>query len=67
MQGGEIPGRLFQLRNLTELNLEFTALTGPLPSNLDGVPQLRSLTLVNNQQLGSSVPDMRDNGALQTM
>jgi hypothetical protein len=67
MSGGEIPGRLFQLQNLTELNLEYTALTGPLPDRFDGMPALKSMTLVNNQQLGPSIPDLSSNRALTTL
>jgi len=67
VSGGEIPGRLFQLRNLTELDFEYTALTGPLPDGFDGMPALKSLTLVNNQQLGPSIPDVSANRALTTL
>jgi hypothetical protein len=65
--GGEFPGRLFQLQNLTELNFEYTALTGPLPDRFDGMPALKSMTLVNNQQLGPSIPDLSSNRALNTL
>jgi hypothetical protein len=65
--GGEIPGRLFQLQNLTELDFEYTALTGPLPDRFDGMPALKSMALVNNQQLGPGIPDLSSNRALNTL
>ena len=67
LSGGEIPSRLFQLQNLTELDFEYTALTGPLPDRFDGMPALKSLMLVNNQQLGPSTPDLSSNQALATL
>jgi len=67
ISGGEIPSRLFQIQNLTELNFEYTALTGPLPDRFNGMPALKSMTLVNNQQLGPSIPDLSSNRALSTL
>lgn len=65
--GGRIPERLLRLASLAELDLEFTALTGPLPDTLDGLPRLRSLTLVNNQQLGTNIPSLSENRDLSTL
>ncbi|ORY31636.1 hypothetical protein BCR39DRAFT_87556 [Naematelia encephala] len=65
---GAFPAELLALTNLTTIDLEYTALTGPVDS-LDFPPaqNLTSLYLVNNQQLGSTLPDLSKNSLLVTL
>jgi hypothetical protein len=56
---GTFPSALLQLPQLKTLDIEYTALTGPLPPDVFAkASKLNSLLLINNVQLGSTLPSV---------
>lgn len=66
--GGDFPASLFATGSLTSVDIEYTALQGSFASiDVSQSPTLQSVKLVNNLNLGSSLPDFSKNGKLNTL
>ncbi|WOO81525.1 Leucine-rich repeat receptor protein kinase EMS1 [Vanrija pseudolonga] len=67
LPAGPFPTEVLSLRNLTQLYISDTALTGaPLAVNSSSLP-LQSITLIGNPAFGNAVPDASKFDKLQTL
>ncbi|KAL7423949.1 Delta(24)-sterol C-methyltransferase [Cryptotrichosporon argae] len=65
---GTFPSSLLSLTNLSTLDIEYTALQGPIASaTWSAAAALETLYLVSNAGLGTSVPDLSANTGLVTL
>jgi hypothetical protein len=65
---GNVPSNLFAPVNLSSIDIESTALVGPLSSTaFNGLDNLLSLALVSNAKLGTAIPSMAGNSKLLTL
>ncbi len=65
---GEFPAALLSMPDLETLDIEYTSLTGPLSTVEFGrATGLKTLYLVNNQELGTSLPSLSGNSKLVTL
>lgn len=64
---GSFPRNLLTLQNLTKLDLEYTALTGPLSDVDFSKSGLNNLYLVNNKGFGNGLPDLSNAQKLSTL
>lgn len=64
---GSFPTSIFG-PNLNSIDLQYTALTGPIASaNWSAVPGLTTLYLANNKNLGTGLPNLSGNTKLVTL
>ncbi|RXK40806.1 hypothetical protein M231_01865 [Tremella mesenterica] len=65
---GPFPNALTKLSNLTVIDIEYTALTGPLSNDaFESASKLQALFLVYNAQLGTTLPNLVNSKSLTTL
>jgi hypothetical protein len=63
-----LPSSILALPNITTIDIEYTALSGPVGQmNFAKSTNLATLVLVNNAQLGTDLPGLANNGQLKTL
>ncbi|WWC91908.1 uncharacterized protein L201_006858 [Kwoniella dendrophila CBS 6074] len=65
---GKFPSSLLSKPNLKTIDIEYTALSGPIDqSPFSSTKSLNTLVLINNSNLGNSLPDLSNNQELLTL
>ncbi|OCF77612.1 hypothetical protein I204_01604 [Kwoniella mangroviensis CBS 8886] len=65
---GKFPSNILSSQNIKTIDLEYTALSGPIDQlSFSTAKNLNTLVLVNNPNLGNTLPDLSGNTALLTL
>ncbi|WVQ66681.1 uncharacterized protein L199_004870 [Kwoniella botswanensis] len=65
---GKFPSNILSSQNVKTIDLEYTALSGPIDQvSFSTARNLNTLVLVNNPNLGNTLPDLSGNTALLTL